>query len=263
MASPVALLTDFGVDDWYVGLMKSVILTINSSATLIDITHSVPPHDLEAANFALIASYKYLPSGSIVVVVVDPGVGGKRSILCAESGGRHFVFPDNGVLTEFLDREGFEKLVRVENPELFLRPVSSTFHGRDIFAPVAAHLSLGVEAERLGPDAGEYVRLAIAGPGLGEDHATTRVRWIDRFGNLVTDCPAGLVEDLSGKWGGIAIDLGPCGATSLADTYGGVERGRPLGILGSSGYLEVSIREASAARALDLTLGDTVILRKP
>ena len=260
--SPIALLTDFGLDDWYVGVMKGVILSINPDAKVIDLTHSVPPQEIEAANFAILASYKYLPPGSVLVVVVDPGVGGTRSILCAESGGRSFVFPDNGVLTELLDREGFEKLVKVENPEFMLDSVSSTFHGRDIFAPVAAHLSLGVAVESIGPQVADYERITISRPEVGDDHATVRVRWIDRFGNLITDCPAGMVEDMSGKWGGIAIDLGSHGIARVVTAYEGVQRGRPLGIIGSSGYLEVSIREANATQALGLTLGDTIVLRR-
>jgi S-adenosylmethionine hydrolase len=260
--SPIALLTDFGLDDWYVGVMKGVILSINPAATLIDITHSVPPQDIETAGFALLASYKYLPVGSVVVVVVDPGVGGKRSILCAESVGRRFVFPDNGVLTEVLDREGFGKIVRVENPEFMLDPVSSTFHGRDIFAPVAAHLSMGVAMGRLGPRVTACERITVSGPEVGAYQVTARVRWIDRFGNLITDCPSGMVDEMSGKWGGVAIDLGPQGFAQVVAAYEEVERGRPLGIAGSSGYLEISIREANAAQALCLTLGDTITLRK-
>ncbi len=261
--SLIALLTDFGLDDWYVGVMKGVILSINPAATLIDLTHSVPAQDIEAAGFALLASYRYLPVGSVVVVVVDPGVGGKRSILCAESGGRSFVFPDNGVLTELLDRDGFEKLVKAENQEFFLTPVSSTFHGRDIFAPLAAHLSLGVEMGRLGPEVTEFERIRIAGPEVAPDRVTVRIRWIDRFGNLIIGCPSGMVDEMSGKWGGVAIDLGSHGIARVVAAYEDIERGRPLGIIGSSGYLEISIREANAAQTLGLTLGDTITLRKP
>ena len=263
MTSPVALLTDFGLDDWYVGVMKAVILSLDPAAAIIDITHSVPPQDIEAASFALLASYRYLPGGTTVVVVVDPGVGGKRRILCAASAGRRFVFPDNGVLTEVLDREGVEKMVSVENRDFFLKPVSGTFHGRDIFAPVAAHLSLGGEMERLGPVTDECVRIETSGPEIGEDRVTARVRWIDGFGNLITNCPARLVEELSVKWGGLAIDLGPHGLAGMAATYETSEPGRPLGIIGSSGYLEVSVREGDAAHTLGLNLNDTITIREP
>jgi S-adenosylmethionine hydrolase len=263
MTPPIALLTDFGLDDWYVGVMKGVILSINPDVRIIDVTHSVPPQDIEAANFALLASYKYLPAGSVVVVVVDPGVGGKRGILVARSGGRRFVFPDNGALTGLLDRDGFEKLVRVETREFLLEPVSSTFHGRDIFAPVAAHLSLGLPLDSLGPKVDSFERMEIPGPQIGEDRVIARIRWIDRFGNLITDCPAGLVEETSKSWDGVAVDLGSHGNAPVVAAYEDVECGRPLGIIGSSGYLEVSVREGNAARLLDLELGGTITLRKP
>jgi S-adenosylmethionine hydrolase len=263
MASSIALLTDFGLHDWYVGVMKGVILAINPGAAIIDITHSVPPQDVEAASFALLASYMYLPAGTVVAVVVDPGVGGRRRVLCAESGGRLYVFPDNGVLTEVLDREGFENLFCVENHEFFLEHVSATFHGRDIFAPVAAHLSMGAAADSLGPATRDYERIKIAGPRIGDDHVIIRVRWIDRFGNLLTDCSADLVDGISRRWGGVAIDLGAHGAVGMAATYESAEPGHALGLVGSSGYLEISVREGSAARVLGLMLGDTIVLRKP
>jgi S-adenosylmethionine hydrolase len=243
--------------------MKAVILSINPAARIMDITHSVPPQDIEAAGFALVVSYRYLPAGSVVVVVVDPGVGGKRSILCAESGERLFLFPDNGVLTELLDREGYERLVKVEHREFFLEPVSRTFHGRDIFAPVAAHLSLGVEMDRLGSQVIGCERTAISGPEVSGDSLAVRIRWIDRFGNLITDCPADLLAKVSEKWGGAVIDLGAGATARVAAAYEDVDPGRPLGIIGSSGYLEISISGGSATQDLGIMLGDTVRVRKP
>jgi S-adenosylmethionine hydrolase len=263
MRVPIALLTDFGLDDWYVGVMKGVILSIDPVATLIDLTHSVPPQDIEAANFAILASYRYMPEGSLIVIVVDPGVGGERDILCAETAGYLFLFPDNGVLTELLEREGSKRLVKVENTDFFLEPVSSTFHGRDIFAPVAAHLSLGLAMDELGPPVDAYNRIDISGAQLGDREITAHVRWVDRFGNLITDCSAGMVADAVETWGRLTLDLGSGAGVPIVDAYEGVGLGSPLGILGSSGYLEVSIREGDAAEELGLTLGDVIILRKP
>ena len=263
MASPVALLTDFGTDDWYVGTMKGVILAVNPEARIIDVTHGVPPQDVDAAGFAALVSCRYLPPESTVVIVVDPGVGGGRAILCARSGGRFFVFPDNGVLTEVLDRDGLDLLVRVENRRFFREPVSSTFHGRDIFAPVAAHLSLGLSPCDLGPEVDNFVRRRIPGPQVGGDHVTARIRWIDRFGNLITDCPADLVDQMSGKWGEAVVDLGAHGAAAPVRTYEAAQPGRPLAIIGSSGFLEISVREGDAARTLGLHLGDAVTIRRP
>jgi len=259
----IALLTDFGLSDWYVGVMKGVILSINPAAVIIDLAHSVPPQDIQAASFVLLASYKYLPAGAIVVVVVDPGVGGERKILCAESAGRRFVFPDNGVLTEVLDREGIVKMVSVENREFFLELVSNTFHGRDIFASVAAHLSLGVEIERLGPATEQWLRIEIPNPETWEDGATAHVRWVDGFGNLITDCSAGLLEELLSKWGGASVDLGARGEAQIVSAYEAVEHNRALAIIGSSGYLEVSIRGDNAAQTLGLGLGDRITVRRP
>jgi S-adenosylmethionine hydrolase len=263
MMSPIALVTDFGLSDWYAGVMKGVILSINPSAVVVDGTHAVPPQFIEAAGFVLLASCGYLPGGSVVVVVVDPGVGGRRRILCASSAGRRYVFPDNGVLTELLDRDGLEKLVAVENRDWFLEPVSATFHGRDIFAPVAAHLSLGRPIDELGPPVADFERIAVPLPEFGENAARVRIRWIDRFGNLITDCPEGMVGEMLARWGGVAIDLGSRGTAGLVDAYESVGRGCPVGIIGSSGYLEVSIRDGDAALALGLALGDTINLRRP
>jgi S-adenosylmethionine hydrolase len=263
MTSPIALFTDFGADDWYVGVMKGVILTVNPDARMIDVTHAIPPQDIEAGGFAVLVSCAYLPPESVVLVVVDPGVGGSRAIMCARSGGRLFVFPDNGVLTEVVDRDGLEMLVRVENRRFFRDPVSSTFHGRDIFAPVAAHLSLGLSPGDLGPEVDRFVRRRIGGPQAGEAYVKTRIRWIDGFGNLITDCPARLVREISERWGGVSLDLGTPGVAPLADTYEASERGSSFAIIGSSGFLEVSVREGSAAGKLDLHLGDTITLHRP
>jgi S-adenosylmethionine hydrolase len=261
MAVPIALVTDFGLDDWYVGVMKAVVLSISPDAQIIDLAHSIPPHDVEAAGFVLLVSSTYLPGSTVVVVVVDPGVGGGRRILCARSGGHTYVFPDNGVLTELLDRDGVEAMVEVKRPEFFMPRPSHTFHGRDVFAPVAAHLSLGVEIEELGPAARGWTRAEIAGPRFQGERVLARVRWIDRFGNLVTDCPVRMVAEARGKWGEVVVEV-PGGATGpVVPTYGAAERGCLLGVVGSSGYLEISVREGNAAGRLGLRLGDTVVLR--
>jgi hypothetical protein len=257
----IALLTDFGLHDWYVGVMKAVVLAINPEACVIDLVHTVPRHDIEAAAFALLASYPYVPPGSIIVVVVDPGVGGEREILCASVAGRMFIAPDNGVLSPLLDKEGCEKLVRVANREIFLKPVSSTFHGRDIFAPVAAHLSLGVDIENLGPEVEEFERMEAAPPEVEGDRLVTRVRWVDGFGNLITGCPGSLVGEFTREGGQMVVDLGVRGLAPIAESYESVGEGEVLGIVGSSGYLEISVREASAAGMLGLTIGDAVTLR--
>jgi len=260
-SSTIALLTDFGLHDWYVGVMKGVILSVAPNARIIDITHDVPRHNLAAASFALLASYPHFPVGSILVTVVDPGVGTARRIICVQSAGRYFLAPDNGVLTGVLAREGSEKMVSVENGAYFLPQVSSTFHGRDIFAPVAGHLSSGVAIDQLGPEVTVYKRLSIPRPQVASQTAQTTVQWVDSFGNLVTDCPRQLVGELGSRWGAVVIDLGPRGVAPIAETYEMVEPDAPMGVIGSSDYLEISIREGSASEVLGLGIGHKVVLK--
>jgi S-adenosylmethionine hydrolase len=263
MASPViALITDFGLEDWFVGVTKGVILSINPDATIIDVVHNVPRHDVVAGSFAVLASYSYVPPGAIVVIVVDPGVGTGRAILCMRSAGRYFLAPDNGVLTGIAEREGFEQLATVENDEYFIKPVSSTFHGRDIFAPVAAHLSLGVELDRLGREVKDLKRVEIPSPRIDGEALVLTVRWIDAFGNVITDCPADLVAEVVGRWGrDLALAEG-ARRLKITDDYESVGRGDFLAIIGSTGHLEVSVREGNAAETLNLRIGSRLGIRK-
>lgn len=258
----VALLTDFGWGDWYVGAMKGVLLSVNPQARIVDVTHAVPPEDILAASFALVASRNAFPAGTVFAVVVDPGVGGPRGVLCAESRGRFYLAPDNGVLTEVLDKDGVERLVSVENKAFFLEKVSSTFHGRDIFAPVAGHLSLGVEMDTLGPKADRYSRCEVPRPRVEAASARAAVRWIDSFGNLITDCSEDLLSGLLSAWKRLAIDVGSGTGINLGLTYQSAKPGEPLGLVGSSGYLEISVRGGSAARAFAVNVGDPVTLRR-
>ncbi|HVP58141.1 MAG TPA: SAM-dependent chlorinase/fluorinase [bacterium] len=259
----IALLTDFGEADWYVGVLKGVILGVNPEARVIDVTHAIPRHDARAASFALVASRKFFPPGTIFVVVADPGVGGPRKILCATSGGRTYLAPDNGALAEVLDADGYEDLVSVENPCFMLQPVSPTFHARDVFAPVAAHLSLGLPVGQLGPKLDSFVRGEARPPEVRGNSAVVAIRWVDSFGNLITNCPAELAGELAARWGGIAANAGPARAIGFAKTYEDVSPGAPLCLVGSSGFLEISIRGGSAARELGLGLGGAVTLEAP
>jgi S-adenosylmethionine hydrolase len=265
-SNTIALLTDFGLHDWFIGVMKGVMLSINPDASFVDISHAVPRHDVGAASFALMASYRYLPPGSVAVVVVDPGVGSGRRILCARSAERTFVAPDNGIIADLLELEGYTVLVSVENDAYFVKPVSATFHGRDIFAPVAAHLSLGLDPRELGPEVTDYRRLGIPSPQVESSSVVSSVRWIDAFGNLITDCPAGLLDDLEESWGrDLTVGSGVKGERQhlkIVACYEAVEPGGLLAIRGSSGYLEISARETSAAEILGLQVGDSLTLQK-
>jgi S-adenosylmethionine hydrolase len=260
MKQPViALITDFGLHDIYVGVMKGVILSINPDARIVDVTHSVPRHDVGAGALALSASVRFFPEGTVFVVVVDPGVGGGREVICAKSGGRYFLAPDSGVLGPVLDEKGYDTLVRLENEDLYLKPVSSTFHGRDIFAPVAAHLSAGFDIKKLGPGTSEYVSVEVPEAEIGPARVVAGVTWVDGFGNLVTNCAASTVRDVVSAWAGITIE-GSGESIALVASYDAVPAGALLAIVGSSGYLEISVREGSAAEKLGFEPGDSVVL---
>ncbi len=255
----IALITDFGLHDVYVGVMKGVILGVNPEARIVDVTHSVPRHDVAAGSYALSASLDYFPEGTVFAVVVDPGVGSDRAVICARSDGRYFLAPDNGVLAPVLTGRGYDALVRVEREDLYLRPVSSTFHGRDVFAPVAARLSAGLDIGALGREVSDFVRLDAPEAEAGPEGVKAGVAWVDAFGNVITTCPARLVDAVIGRWGRIAVH-GRDASFPLVACYEAVPPGELLAIVGSSGFLEISVREGNAARLLGLGTGDGILL---
>jgi S-adenosylmethionine hydrolase len=231
---PIALLTDFGLRDPYVGAMKGVIASIAPQARVIDISHDVPPFGVREGAWILRIAAPYFPPGTVFVVVVDPGVGTGRRILLAKAGGRLYLAPDNGLLGDLGGRE----FRAVTNRGLFLENVSSTFHGRDIFAPVAARLARGLPSERVGPRIRSIVRLP---------RTNGRVVWIDRFGNVVTDLPPGPTRL---RFRGRRIPVVP--------TYAAARRGRLVAVVGSSGTLEIAAVEGNAARRLGARVGEAV-----
>lgn len=259
----VTLLTDFGLEDAYVGIVKGVILTGNPTATIVDVSHSIAPGDVTRAAYLLETSYRYFPAGSVHVVVVDPGVGSDRGIVAVETNGHLFLAPDNGVLTGVLPEGGAGRGVSVENTRYFLSPLSGTFHGRDIFAPVAAQLSKDLDLKALGPpiDCGKLVRLGRRAPVSADAHGILgTVVAADRFGNLITNIRK---QDLSG----ICSDAGACelkvqisGRTihGLSDTYASVAPGEPLAVMGSTGRLEISINGGNAREVFGAGPGEEV-----
>ncbi|HEU0184004.1 MAG TPA: SAM-dependent chlorinase/fluorinase, partial [Blastocatellia bacterium] len=183
----ITLLTDFGLSDYFVPAVKGVILTINPEVTIIDITHDVAAHDIESAAFTLGSCYHNFPSGAVHVVVVDPGVGSARRAIAASAGGYFFVGPDNGVFSFVYARESNLRVFHVTNDRYFRRPVSPTFHGRDVFAPVAAHIAGGARPEEIGVEIEDYVKFEIPRPRANNGIIEGRILHIDRFGNLVTN----------------------------------------------------------------------------
>jgi hypothetical protein len=258
----VTLLTDFGLGDAYVGIMKGVILSVAPDARMVDITHQVSPQNLIQAAFLIDSATPYFPRGTLHMVVVDPGVGSRRRILALETDAYRFLAPDNGVLTRVLEKTAVRTVVAVENPDFFLPTVSGTFHGRDIFAPVAAHILRGVPLQRLGPGISPdtLVRLDLPAPRVSDAG-----EWIgtvidmDRFGNLVTNLEAALLA-VSGPQAlaALTIHVGSGRIRGLSVSYAAVAPGEPLAVIGSRGTLEISVNQGSAADYFSTSLGDTV-----
>lgn len=263
--TPISLLTDFGLADPYVGIMKGVILSVNPSARIIDITHEVPPQDILEASFLIQSAYAYFPLGTVHVVVVDPGVGSDRSIVCMELNGHRFLAPDNGVLSQVFSERDLERGVYVENPDYFLTPVSHTFHGRDIFAPVAAHLSMGLDMAKLGADAvpSDLVRLPLPQPGyIGETTLEGIIIATDRFGNLVTNIRQRHLKELLGKTQkeNLEIQINALRIQGLSQSYDRVLPQQALAILGSRGFLEISVNCGNAQTRTGAKKGDHVTI---
>lgn len=274
--SCITLLTDFGTQDEYVGVMKGVILTIHPSAAIVDLCHAVPPQDIPSAARMLLAAHGYFPPNTVHVCVVDPGVGTERAILAARAGGRLFIAPDNGLLFPLLRRASADALVRVENAALFLPRISGTFHGRDIFAPVAAHLARGVSLADLGPPAtiDEIIPLFLSEPRITPNGKLIgRVTGADRFGNLLTDIEARHIDQLLekgpehglGTGTSIEIRVGGRIIPGLSRSYGPPDGETCLAVMGSRGVLEISVSGGSAKELLQAETGDavTVLRRTP
>ena len=266
-SSIITLTTDFGTADPYAGVMKGVILGINPGATIVDITHEVQPQSILEGAFAIGSSHRFFPSGTVHVVVVDPGVGTSRDALLLATPSAFFLAPDNGVLSRVVG-EGFPdepdvsedrvplpadySAYRLTNSEFWLHPVSSTFHGRDVFAPVAGHLSLGVPVDQLGEAVQSLAWLPSPRPAWDGGGIVGRVVHVDRFGNLVTDIPASQLP----QQGQVTIEVGGRQIQGLSRSYS--EGGTLLAIIGSVDTLEVSVRNGSAAGQLGAKVGDAV-----
>lgn len=247
----IALLTDFGLSDPYVGIMKGVILSICPPVSIVDISHDVDPQDIRAAAYLLDAAYPYFPENTVHTVVVDPGVGTGRAVVAVQSAGHYFLAPDNGVLTRVLEGSVLQHAVRIENPEYFIQPVSRTFHGRDIFAPVAAHMASGRPLDAFGPriSGEDMVQLEMPAAYFSEKgELVGSVITADRFGNLITNIPENLVQQLAAGADekGLRVQVGPYEIKGLSASYQAVSPGDLLAIIGSRGYLEISVNRGDA-----------------
>jgi S-adenosylmethionine hydrolase len=248
--SLLTLLTDFGTADYYVAAVKGTILRLAPGTVLVDVSHEVPPGEVETASFVLAAAAPSFPGGTVHLAVVDPGVGSGRRILAVRSGAGILLAPDNGLLTPFLD--GAE-IRSVERNELFLSGPGQTFHGRDRFAPVAASLLRGEPMERLGPEIADPVRLPSPPPRREPGRISGRVIHVDRYGNLVTDVPAAWLPAVPCR-----VAVGGHATSRRAGHYAEIPPDEAAMIPGSLGTVELSLNGENLARAWKIARGATI-----
>jgi S-adenosylmethionine hydrolase len=257
--SIITLTTDFGTGSPYVAAMKGVILSINPDVTLVDISHAIPAQDVGRGALMLENTTPWFPADTIHVAVVDPGVGTQRSIIYARIGRQQYVSPDNGLLSRLMARTPPEEVFRLSETEFWLDPVSSTFHGRDIMAPVAARLSLGLDPYRLGPPVGQMTRLDVPEAHFIEQKIRGQVIEVDSFGNIVTNITgsmfAGRPTDSR-----VCIICGIYETFGLYRTYGDQPQGMLVALVGSSGRVELAIVGDNAATRLGVSIGTPVIV---
>ncbi|HEX3282691.1 MAG TPA: SAM-dependent chlorinase/fluorinase [Pyrinomonadaceae bacterium] len=257
----ITLLTDFGSADYFVAAMKGVILSYNPAARIVDITHEVSPQDTEEAAFTLLAAHSAFPKGTIHVAVVDPGVGSDRRAILVQAAGQFFVGPDNGIFSYICD-ESKPKVFQVTNSVWFRQAVSHTFHGRDVFAPLASWLSLGATPKRMGKEISDYVRLPPLQPDTSQNGVITgRVIHIDHFGNCVTNITqqefTELVKD------GFRLTINDQHVDTLRSFFAEETReNEPFCIWGSAGFLEIAAKNRSAAKLLNVKRGEAVVVTR-
>jgi S-adenosylmethionine hydrolase len=273
----IVLLTDFGLQDSYIGMMKGVIASIAPHVDVVDLTHGIPPGDVHQGAFHLWQSIPFFPDRTIFVAVVDPGVGTNRRALGASWPGFTCIVPDNGLLTYVCQRSKPKEIVELVSREFMLPNVSATFHGRDVFAPAAAHLALGTPLREMGPTAKDLKELPL--PSLSIDADSTvrgQILFADRFGNLITslgllhtegenlvldpwlsDSPAARFRNDE-----LLVQLPDGTPMAISNTFGDVDRGQPVAYIGSSGLLEIGVNQGSAELTLGLTANQEILLVK-
>ena len=242
MKNIITLTTDFGLRDHYVGAMKGVMLSVNENVHPVDITHCIESHDIRAASFVIGNSYLYFPKNTVHLVVVDPGVGSRRMPMVLFANGHFFVGPDNGVFSSVIRSCEDFSAREIKNRDYFLEETSSTFHGRDIFSPVAAHLSLGVSFSEIGPQIRDPKILPSAGYSVNGAEIRGTVVYTDKFGNLITSIPTEAVRD------GVraVVTVGDKQVTGISESYSSVEPGEIVVVGGSGGYIEISVNQGRA-----------------
>lgn len=257
----ITLLSDFGTRDAYVASMKGVILALNPEAVLLDLSHEIPPQDIRAGALVLATASPYFPPGTVHLAVIDPGVGGSRRGLAARCRGQFWVGPDNGLFHPVFTQAEDLTIVSLENPAYFRPQVAATFHGRDIFAPVAAHLSLGVDLAQMGPAIRDPATLHLPVPEFTPQVVRGEIIYVDRFGNLVSNLDGAALQVWLGP-AAIHLEVGPVTIRRLVRTYADAGPGEFLALIGSHGYLEIACSQGDAARRLGAGVGLILEIRR-
>jgi S-adenosylmethionine hydrolase len=263
--SVITLLTDFGNTDEYVGVMKGVMLSICPSVSVVDISHQLEPQDIVQAAFLVPAYFHYFPEGTIHIVVVDPGVGSQRAILAVHFRKHYFIAPDNGVLSLLLRDQKSDTIIEVTKSKYFLEPLSATFHGRDIFAALGAHLACGQKIESFGArrKAKEIIYLDdLTAKVIESGELVGKIISIDRFGNLISNIDAIQLRDFypSDSSQQVHITIGSLTISGMAKTYADAAPEAPLALIGSRGYLEIAFNCGNAQKRLKARRGDRVLI---
>lgn len=259
MTRPIVLMTDFGLNDWYVGAMKGVIKSIAPETDIIDLCHALPAGDINAAAMNLLFSYRYFPEGSVFCCVVDPGVGTERRALVATDSLYYFTAPNNGLLGLVAERSKKWQAYMIENKKYMLPEQSYTFHGRDIFAPAAAYLATDVAPEKFGAPLEDFLSCTLPEPRKADRRIVGEVIYVDRFGNLMTNISA--EKTLAGlDCEKLRMNMGKAVIEGVKKTFGDVRVGEAVMFIGSSGFLEIGINGRSAARMWQITPGTMVVL---
>ncbi len=251
----ITLLTDFGLKDPFVGTMKGVIYSINPDAQIVDLTHEISPQDVFEGAFNLCQAYRFFPAGTIHIAVVDPGVGGERKSLVIDTGKFIFVAPDNGIASLAAGKEHKNpEVFEINNEKYFLKDVSCTFHGRDIFAPVGAFLSKGVKPKKIGPRINEYKKIDIPEIKTEGKRAEASVIHIDKFGNAVTNIDTSLTNSIA------RLHVKENTIEKISKSYEEGCSGETIAIPGSTGFLEISVNKQNAAEILGIGKGEKIVL---
>jgi S-adenosylmethionine hydrolase len=257
----ITLTTDYGTSDQLVGTLKGVILKIQPDAQIVDINHSVVPYDVLDAALCIGAAYRYFPSKTVHIVVVDPGVGTERRPILVSANNQYFIAPDNGVLSQIYEREDPVVVRHITSEHYFLRPISATFHGRDVFAPVAAWLSKNWQTEAFGEVITEFTRFSMPRPKIQDGTLRGAVLRVDHFGNLMTNFTLEDLPEAMRQPGRAKFTVGGKPVKQFVETFAKGPAGEPIALVGSSGFIEIAVNKGNAAKVLGVGRGAEVALQ--